>query len=262
MTFHAASNQIAAMQQSLLTSNRPGRQRLWLLTARDHVLARPTLSLRAVGRVTTGPLERSPSIVTRWISLLGLCAALGLSGCGQATSSSGANSASATGDTAPSGDSATNITQTEPSQTMPPEQTSRAGLPQEQTHPTIAPRRGGGLTVFTLQLTSRAQLGTHGVLMITYDVEIAGPRAAECAVKSPPSIQRGSIGERIRVVLRPGPAGWCPGEYRAAVMLERGPHCQRSQRFPAFRSERIEAGRVAWHVSKTPKPVAAVAAGG
>lgn len=194
---------------------------------------------------------RSVSIVSRWIPVLGLCAAVGLSACGHAADSRPTASATVT---TPSQGSGTSTQYTPPAATP-----SGASIPtapgQEQTHPRIIPRRGGGLTVFTLELTSRAQLGLHGVLSISYQVEIAGPRALECAVANPPGIRRGSVGERIRLLLRPGPAGWCPGGYSATVMIERGPHCRGSQRCPEIRSERLAVGRVAWRVAKTPKPV-------
>jgi hypothetical protein len=198
-------------------------------------------------------LRRSLSVVSRGMLRIGLCGALCLAGCGQTSSS---RSSGALAPTAPdggtpavrSGGSSQGVTQSRKDIMLP-------GTQAQQTQPTITPRRGGAITVFTLHLTSRVELGRHGSRMALYRITLAGPPAPGCIPEATPIVRSGSIGQRLEVVLHPPSTWWCPGDYSATITLEQGPNCRASQRCPEFRSESLVVGRVTWSVAKTPKPV-------
>lgn len=197
-------------------------------------------------------LGRSLSVVTSRMLLIGLCAALLLSGCGQTSSS---RSSAASVPAAPGGQaSAVRSGGTTQRVSQSRKGITPAATEAQQTHPTITPRRGGAITVFMLHLTSRVPLGRHGSRMALYRITLTGPPAAGCIPENTPIVRSGLIGQRLQVVLHPPAALWCPGDYSATVTLEQAPYCPTSQRCPKFRSERLVVGRVTWSVGKTPKP--------
>ncbi len=202
--------------------------------------------------------------MSRLISTVALSAALGLSACGQASTTHSSSPGASTDPSAGVRSSASGATSTPNGRSV--GRGTRSGpsyvsVGVQATQPTISPPVGGPLTVFTLKLTSHAQLGSRSVAMTTYDIAIVGPRVAACGTGTAARIDHGTIGERISVRLRSGSAGWCAGRYRATVFLQQGPQCRRSQRCPEFRTSRSEVGSVTWTVAKTPRPVAPGGAG-
>jgi hypothetical protein len=202
--------------------------------------------------------RRSLPVVSRWIAVGGLCAALGLSACGQG-SSSGTSGASAV--TSPAGASTIAVTGSAPVQTGDPRPTPPGGAgsiaggsPAGPTRPEIRPQRGFPSTVFIVRLTSRVRLGASGFVGSEYRLSSTGPSAPACDREATSTIVRGTADQRLRVVLRPGPMGWCRGYWRGVVLLERGPACTKgpggvqSRRCPEFASQLIEVGRFTWRV--------------
>lgn len=216
---------------------------------------------RRVQLVIVRLLRRSVRMVSRWIVVGGLCAVLGVSACGQ-RSSSGASGASAVTGVASVATTAVTGSGTVTSSKARPAATGTirslgGATPAEQTYPGITPSRGAPQTVFVVRLTSRTRLGARGVLGASYRVGAFGPPKQGCDRVATSIIDRGAAGQRLTVVLRPGPAGWCRGEWRGAVYLEQGPSCAggpgsaQTRRCPEFASRLVEVGRFGWRVSVT-----------
>jgi hypothetical protein len=191
-------------------------------------------------------------MMRHWSALGALCAVLVLSACGRSSSAAsvvtsstgaGATSAAGTGTAKPSDPQTTT---TGSVRALP------GGTPAEQTQPQITPRRGGPRTVFTVRLTSRAGLGAHGPLAGEYRVRSVGPPKPGCDREATSTIRRGAPGRRLTVVLRPGPGGWCRGDWLGVVLLERGPSCPggpaAKPRCPEFASQLLEVGRFRWRI--------------
>ena len=102
----------------------------------------------------------------------------------------------------------------------------------EQTNPQITPRQGGPDTVFVVHLTSRTRLGAHGVLDAVYGISATGPSSAECGREATSTIDHGAAGERLTVVLRPGPSGGCRGDGAVWSCSKRGQRAGEASKQP------------------------------
>lgn len=207
--------------------------------------------------VIVGSLRRSMAVVSRWIAVGGLCAVLVLSACGRQSNAgtSGASAATGTSTVIAAAFTTIGASSSNPSTTgtgkVGPSGWGTAGQP---TDPRITPRRGGPRTVFTVKVTSRTRLGSQGAFTAMYRIEGTGPPRTGCDRALGVTVHHGGPGQRLTVLLRPGPAGWCQGDWRGTVLLETGPNCgqgsgaARTQPCPQFASRLIEAGRFEWHV--------------
>jgi len=213
---------------------------------------RPALS--SFWLVTLRLLGRSLCMVRSWIGLGCLGIALGLSACGQQSSpgTTGSTLSTARSQAVSVGSAASNG-DVQPS--YPGGVVSVAGRSLAwATHPEVRPGEGGPRTTFVVRLTSRALLGVHGVFEAAYRVGAAGPSAPACDAAAESTITRGAVGQRLRVAFSPGRIGWCVGQYRGVVYLQRGPHCTQgpvgtqSRTCPEFASQLLEVGRFSWQV--------------
>lgn len=206
--------------------------------------------------VIVRPPRRSLDVVSRWIVLGGLCAASALSGCASqarrvTTSADAVTRASTVITTAGTATAAASgVPQTTSTGKI---RSGGSGTEGEQTDPRIAPRSGGPRTVFIVRLWSRTRLGAHGVLDAVYRIRATGPSTAGCDPGATSTLDRGASGQRLTVVLRPGPTGWCRGDWRGLVLLETGPSCAGGSGAakapcPEFASRLAEVGRFGWRV--------------
>ncbi len=194
-------------------------------------------------------------MVSRAIAVGGLCAVLGLSACGHQASSETAGASAVTGSSAsvvPTTVMGTGTVTSLNRRTITTR--TRGGTRGVQTAPQIAPAQGGPRSLFLVRLTSRTRLGAHGILTAVYRVIATGPPKPVCDRGATSTIDHGAAGRRLTVVLRPGPGGWCRGDWRGLVFLQTGPSCRSGRtasgpRCPAFASRLIKVGRFRWRVS-------------
>ncbi|MGI8622621.1 MAG: hypothetical protein ACR2NB_03830 [Solirubrobacteraceae bacterium] len=134
-----------------------------------------------------------------------------------------------------------------------------SGTPEQQTHPRMHPSAGRRHTAFTVAFTLADAPGQQGVVATDYQVEVSPPRHARAACRppSPPWVDSGDQGARVRQRL-PAPApGWCEGRYAVTVRLQRGPYCpppadgQPPQPCPKFASQSLEVGRTHFTVKRS-----------
>jgi hypothetical protein len=192
-------------------------------------------------------------MVSRSIAVCGLCVTLVLSACGQASSGTNAAdvvAASPSATVAPGTGTLSGTPQTVPTGTL---RSPGGATPAEQTHPQITPKRGGPRTVFVVRLTSRQRLSAQGAVAAMYRLGATAPPKRGCDREVISTIDRGAVGQRLRVVLRPGRLAWCRGDWRGVVYLLRGPRCAQGSaasrsRCPEFASQLIEVGRLRWQV--------------